>query len=83
MNIDELNKIRKVEVSPFLFTRIKQRIEESESMVLSRIHIRLIGLALALVLCLNAAAIYNFVKSKNTVASYAQALHLNSENSLY
>lgn len=83
MNIDRLEKIRKAEASPFLFTRIQQRIADKNNMLIAPTQIRLVGLALAIIVCLNVTAIYNFVKPKNTVEAYAQALHLNTENSIY
>jgi len=83
MNIDHLDKIRKAEPSPFLFTRIQQRMSETKSLQISKSQIRLIGLSLAVIICINAAAIFNFFKTNSSVETFAQTIQLNSENSLY
>lgn len=83
MNIDHLDKIQKAEPSPFLFMRIQQRVSEKNSLRISKSQIRLVGLSLAVIICLNAAAIFNFFKANGSIETFAQVIQLNSENSLY
>lgn len=83
MNIDHLEKIQKAEPSPFLFTRIQQRVSEKNSLQISKLQIRLIGLSFAVIICINAAAIFKFFKTNSSVETFAQTIQLNSENSLY
>jgi hypothetical protein len=81
-SIDQyLNEIEKVEAPPFLFTRIKQKMETVRT---SHVSLKLAwgaGSALLLVLVLNIAVI-NFT-SQREEQNMVVEMHLNTDNSLY
>lgn len=85
MNIDDLNKIKEVEVPPFLFTRIQLKIESSsnETGNLSKVVRWSVSLALAFIISLNINLIVNYNKDSVNVKSFAQSMDLITDNSLY
>ena len=83
MNFENLENIHKVEVSPFLFTRIKQRISNDNTGMISSLQIKVIILSLIAILCLNLATFINYSKSDNSLESYANLMHLTSDNTIY
>lgn len=85
MNIDDLNKIKEVEVPPFLFTRIQQKIESSKNETgnLSKVVRWSVSLALAFIIFLNINLIVNYNKDSANVKSFAQSMDLITDNSLY
>ena len=83
MNIDHLDKIQKAEINSFLFTRIEQRIAETKNFTFSALQVKLIGFSIVVVFFINAIAVFSYVQSKNSVGSFANAIQLTSDNSLY
>lgn len=83
MNIDDLDKIRKVDVPPFLFTRIQQTIENSRSLVVSKKIVLAMCLSFALVLFVNMSVLMMYDAQLDDTSSYARSMNLISNNSLY
>jgi hypothetical protein len=83
MNLDNFKKIQRVEAPPFLFTRILQKIERKQDMIMPRKFALAANFLFAAVLILNAIVLMNYIASSNTTESYAEYIHLLSSNTLY
>ncbi len=83
MDLENLGKIKRVEAPPYLFTRIKQRIEQSKKERLTRGTAVALSLSFAVLLVINTLVIVKYNTAPNTLQSYAQSIHLTSNNSLY
>ena len=83
MNLDNLEKIQRVETSPFLFTRIQQKIEQSKKERMPKSVALTVSFSVALLLAINAIVLVNYNSKENTTESFAKSMHLSSNNSLY
>jgi hypothetical protein len=83
MNINNLDNIKKVEVPPFLYTRIQQKIEFLDATIMPTKHTWAINLSLCLVIVLNIGIIYSYNAKTNSTKNYAESINLISDNSLY
>lgn len=80
-----LEKVKRVDVSPFLFSRIEQRIHTLNKNRLSMKIVWLSAAALGLLVLLNIHLINNFSgqgKADNLTA-YAESMHLSPSDNLY
>lgn len=83
MKIEDLEKIKKVEVPPFLYTRIEQKIANLKTAPWPRKVQWAMSFVLGIVLFLN---IYTLVSKSNQtkgLQSYSTSLNLNPDNELY
>ncbi len=83
MDLNNLGKIQRVEVPPFLFTRIKQKIESEKREQMPLRMVFAINLSFAIILMINVMVFMGNNSKSNTTESYAQSIHLVSNNSLY
>jgi hypothetical protein len=83
MNLDNLEKIQRVETPPFLFTRIQQKIEQSKKERMPKSVALTVSFSVALLLAINAIVLVNYNSKENTTESFAKSMHLSSNNSLY
>lgn len=83
MNIDYLDKIRKVDAPPYLFTRIQQKIKDSHAEILPKKIVWAVGLSCLVVLSVNISAILYTAKSQKSTSNVAQSMDLMPNNSLY
>jgi hypothetical protein len=83
MNLDNLEKIQRVETPPFLFTRIQQKIEQSKKERMPKSVALTVSFSVALLLAINAIVLVNYNSKANTTEIFAKSMHLNSNNSLY
>ncbi len=83
MNLDNLGKIKRAEASPFLFTKIQQKIEQSERERMPKAIALTMSVAFVLLLVINTLTIARYPSKNNTTKSLAQWMHLTSNNSLY
>jgi len=83
MNIDYLNKIQKVDAPPYLFTRIQQKIKDSQSVVLPKKIVWAIGLLCSVILCVNISVVLYAAESINTTVTMSQIIELMPNNSFY
>ncbi len=83
MNINDLDKIRKVEVPPFLLTRIQQKIETLNTATLTKKTAWALGLSFSVIVVLNIGLILKSQVGDKSMETYAQSIHLNSNNTLY
>lgn len=83
MFLDTLNQIEEVEVPPFLFTRIKERIRyNSETATTPKIKLSL-GISLSIILVLNIFAVYKGTNNIQHQDSLVQSMNLLPDNNLY
>lgn len=83
MNLDNLGKIHRVEAPHFLYTRILQKIENQRKQRLSTQMAVAVGLSFVVILITNVMVFMDLQAATEYPASYAQSLHLISNNSLY
>lgn len=83
MDLNNLGKIQRVEVPPFLFTRIQQKIESEKREQMPLRMVFAINLSFAIILMINVMVFMGNNSKSNTTESYAQSIHLVSNNSLY
>lgn len=81
--LDALNHIQKVEVSPFLWTRIHQKIKNAETPVYSKTVSWSLGLTFVLLLILNVSLLLKQNRTDGAVRSVAQSMNLLTDNDLY
>jgi len=82
--LDPLDKIQRVEVSPYLITRINQRIRNFQNQVVPVRVMWAVGLSFVLLMCINIVAISSTnVQNDSTLTEWAQQMNLNNSNSLY
>lgn len=83
MNIDQLSKIKEVEVPPFLLTRILQKIERNRASVLPKAFVRAFSLSFVLLLLLNFGAVFYSLKSDSGKVNLIESMNLAPSNSIY
>ncbi len=83
MDINKLEKIQKVAVPDFLFTRIEQRIKEQNAEGMPKNSILALTFSFGLLLLLNAMVLVKVESKPNAIQSYAESIHIVSNNSLY
>lgn len=83
MDLDNLGKIQRVEIPPFLFTRIQRKIEQSKKERMPKSVALTVSFSVALLLVINTIVLINYNSKENTTDSLAQSIHLTSNNSLY
>ncbi|MEP7196348.1 MAG: hypothetical protein ABI851_07485 [Saprospiraceae bacterium] len=83
MNVEDLGKITRVEVPRHLFNKIQLKIEKIQQESFSNSISLQIKLAFALVLIINALVLSNSKNKIDSTISYADSIHLISNNSLY
>lgn len=83
MNIDQLSKIKAVEVPPFLLTRILQKIERNSASVLPKAFVRAFSLSFVLLLLLNFGAVFYSLKSDSGKENLIESMNLAPSNSIY
>lgn len=83
MNLDNLKKIKRVEVSPYLFTRIKQKIESEKQEIIPNNIAWTINLSFAVLILINIAIFVGSNTKLNETESYAQSINFISNNALY
>jgi hypothetical protein len=83
MDLENLGKIKRLEAPPYLFTRIKQRIEQSKKERLPRSIAVALSFSFAVLLVINTLVIVKYNSAPNAMQSYAQSINLTSNNSLY
>lgn len=82
MNLDNLNKIEQVEVPPFLFTRIQEKIKQRQ-VIPVRIAYAL-SFSFVIILFVNVYVILNHSSDSNSKnVALAKALHITTNNHLY
>lgn len=77
-----LGNIKKVEVSPFLITRINQKIENQIQFISSKLAYSL-GFSFLLILFINVFVLINNFKTQKVENNLAKSMHLFPENTLY
>lgn len=82
-NLDILKQIQKVEVPPFLFTRIQQQIDNGYSLKFSKRLAWSLGISFLIVLIMNAAVLTYGTKKAGRSNDLAQEMGLMPKNSLY
>lgn len=83
MNLDNLDKIQRLEAPPFLYTRIKQKIEQSKE---ARVHPVLVMAAASVVVILfaiNTFVLFDFTSQPSSIQNLSDSINLISNNSLY
>lgn len=83
MNLNDFNKIKKVEVPPFLFSRIQQKIKNISSDTLTKKTSWALGLSFIAIVCLNIGLIVISQNSSQSIEKYAQSINLTSPNTFY
>ena len=83
MTINDLDKIKKVEVPPFLFTRIQQKIENLSDTILTKKTSWALGLSFITIVVLNIGLIASSQINFHTIKQYSQSINLTSNNTLY
>jgi hypothetical protein len=84
MNLDNLKKIKTVEVPPFLFTRIQQKIKDTEKVTITNKMALVMKLSFAVMLFLNAMVfISNIAKPHTTAENYVKSMNMMPDNYLY
>ncbi len=83
MNIDQLSKIKAVEVPPFLLTRILQKIERNRASVFPKAFVRAFSLSFMLLLLLNFGAVFYSLKSDSGKENLIESMNLEPSNSIY
>ena len=83
MNLDDLVTIKKVAVSPFLLTKIHQRIVAMEANSMPKKFVWVTTFAFVLIFGWNVFLVYSHQNKPNGIQSLAQSLALTPNNSLY
>ena len=83
MDLTYLEKIKRVDTPPFLFTRIQQKINYAQNTIVPKKIVWTISLAFIVILMLNVSIIVSQQTPSNTLESYAQSINLISNNNLY
>ena len=83
MDLENLGKIQKVEAPPFLFKRIQQKIESERKQQMPKAFALAINFSFAVVLLINVLVFVGNISETNSAESYAQSIHLISNNNLY
>ncbi len=83
MNLNDFNKIKKVEVPPFLFSRIQQKIKNINSDTLTKKTSWALGLSFIAIVGLNIGLIVISQNSSQSIEKYAQSINLTSPNTFY
>lgn len=83
MNPDYLQKIKHVDVPPFLFTRIQQKIERNKRERMPESQTLILALSFALILIFNVLVITKYTSQTNDAAVFAESIHLTSDNFIY
>lgn len=84
MDLDNLlSKIQRVEAPPYLFTRIQQKIAQTKNEAMPIKTALAIKLSFAVLLIVNIVVLSNYNTKSNATESYAESIHLISNNSLY
>lgn len=83
MNIDDLHKIKTVDVSPFLYTRIQQRIKDSASDLVPKKLVWTVSLSMLAILFVNAGAIVWVAKKNQKTNTVVESMGLMPDNELY
>ncbi|MBK9479559.1 MAG: hypothetical protein IPP56_16155 [Bacteroidetes bacterium] len=81
-NFQLLEQLNRVEASPFLYTRIKQKIAASSITTYSYKSLRAIAAVCFVLLLLNAFTTYTALKS-NRLENLAEQYNIISQNSIY
>jgi len=83
MELEVLTQIKKVEVSPFLFTRIQQRISEVTIIKFSNKTSMSLIFALLVVIVLNIVIMQNYSIPQNKESEFAQSMNIITYNGIY
>jgi hypothetical protein len=83
MNLDHLAKIQRVEVPPYVFTRITKKIESEKSERMPLKMALIINLSFAAILIINAMVFIGNDPKSNSIENYAESIHLMSNYTLY
>lgn len=83
MDLDNLRKIQRVEAPPFLFTRIKQKIEQTKVDTMPKVTALAMSLAFVFILVVNTVTLVYYPKEKSTHESFAKSMNITSNNALY
>lgn len=83
LEIESLSQIKKVEVSPFLFTRIQQRINEATSNKFSGKVSLSLTFALVAIVILNIVVLQNYSMPQNSESNFVQNMNIITNNSIY
>lgn len=83
MNIDDLHKIKTVDVSPFLYTRIQQRIKDSATELVPKKLVWTVSLSMLVILFVNAGAIVWVAKKNQKTNTVVESMGLMPDNELY
>ena len=83
MNINDLDKVKKVEAPTFLLTRIQQKIENLKEGSLSKKSSWILALSFVVIVGLNIGLIIKNQMNSQSIEKYAQAINLTSNNNLY
>ncbi|HEX7365474.1 MAG TPA: hypothetical protein VF273_00175 [Pelobium sp.] len=84
--LDFLGKIEKVNVPPFLYTRILHKLQNGQQTVISPVKQWGLAFAFLMLVALNVSILaknYTSGKYKNETENLAKSLGLNSNNNLY
>lgn len=82
-DLEMLAHISKVEAPPFLFTRIREKIAQSEAFIYSPKIAHTLGFSLALIILLNLAVVINYRLNNPVKNDLLVNLHIQNDNNLY
>jgi hypothetical protein len=84
-DLEILKKINKVQVSPFLYTKIEQKINNLEPVLVSKLIYTSALTTLAVVLFINITFINLFYTQENKTETevFVEELHISPQNSMY
>lgn len=83
LEIESLSQVKKVEATPFLFTRIQQRISEATTNKFSGKASLSLAFALVAIVILNIVIIQNYGKPQNSESNFVQNMNIITNNSIY
>jgi len=83
MDFDNLGKIQRVEAPPYLFTRIQQKIESEKRERMPLRMALILNLSFAVILVINSMVFIGYDSKSTSIESYAESIHLISNNTLY
>jgi len=83
LDLEQLNRIQRVEAPPYLFTRIQQKIANGQTERLPKGMAVAINLSFVLILVINVIVFMRNTNKSDSTENYAQSIHLMSNNSLY
>lgn len=83
MDIDDLNKIKAVDVSPFLFTRIQERVRERAIDLVPKKLVWTVSVSMLVILIVNAGAIVWVSKKNQKTNAVVESMGLIPDNELY